>query len=425
MLPIKQPKRAHGLVKLHKDPQGTKFRPIVSGFNTCTSGVEKYLKSTLKSLINDCQYSVNGIKHFKQDFQKHREKFDKEKHIFVSFDAVSLYTNVNVETTVDYIVDRLYENPEILRQYEKKTINSEPIELPPIPKDKLKKIFLEVLLNINTFHAGEKIFQQKEGLVMGNSISPILANLFCHMMESKVIKPKHGKEVIYYCRFVDDVFAIVKKESLTKILSEMNAFDDNLKFTLEMPNPNIAFLDTEIYLDNNNKLQHKHYKKPTASTVLTNYKTAVSPYKYQNSTLCGEIYRQNNTCSNESDLEEALANLTEQFLRNGYPLEMIRNRISEIKARNFQSKPKRVDLKKVDWADKFTLVLPYTSMRCSDVERKLTRAIKAVTPNYHVNFSWSLIKLGKVVTPRLKPALKAGSAMDTYYLFTVNVKKPM
>ena len=159
------------------------------------------------------------------------------------------------------------------KQYEKKTINSEPIELPPIPKDQLKNIFLQVLLNINTFHAGEKTFQQKEGLVMGHSISPILANLFCHMMESKVIKPKHGKEVIYYCRYVD-VLAIVKKESLTKILSEMNAFDDHLKFTLKMPNPNISFLDTEIYLDN--KLQQKHYKKPTASTILTNYKTAVT-----------------------------------------------------------------------------------------------------------------------------------------------------
>ena len=140
---------------------------------------------------------------------------------------------------------------------------------------------------------------------MGNSLSPILANIYCHLMEKDVIAPKYGNDVVFYCRYVDDVMAIIKTNALNKIFHEMNNFDNNLKFTLETMNPTLPFLDTEIYLDTNNELQHKFYRKKVASTKLHNYKTAVIPWKYLNSTLCGEIYRRHNTCTNDTDLKKS------------------------------------------------------------------------------------------------------------------------
>ena len=183
----------------------------------------------------------------------------------------------------------------------------------------------------------------------------------------------------------------------------MNNFDSNLNFTIEKANPNLVFLDTEIYMDDNNILQHKHFRKEISSTTLYNFKTAIVPWKYLNSTLCCEIYRHNNTNSTSHDLDHSFKNLKQQFLKNSYPEKLIDNKIREIRDRNFQPKPKNKDIKDVAWDRKFTLVLPYTSKRCSQVERKLIRAIKCVTPEYHVNFAWSLIKIGKIVTPRLKP----------------------
>ena len=93
MIPNEQTKKAYGLVKRHK---GGKFRPIVSGINTVTSGIESFLKSLLVKLVSECQLSVNSTHQYKQEFEKHKNKFDPEKHVLVSFDAVSLFTNVNV-----------------------------------------------------------------------------------------------------------------------------------------------------------------------------------------------------------------------------------------------------------------------------------------------------------------------------------------
>ena len=398
--PNEQVKKAYGIVKKHK---GGKFRPIVSGINTVTSGLEQFLKSLLKNLISDCQFSVSSTQHYKSEFKKHKHKFNCDKHVLVSFDAVSLFTNVNVDRTINYVIDKLYNNPELLLQSETNYETGETVNLKLITKNQLKNMFLTVLRECNTFRAGDKIYSQKNGLVMGNSLSPILANIFCHMMEKEIILPKYDNEVVFYRRYVDDVIAIISKDQLYKIFSEMNNFDPNLKFTMEKANPNLVFLDTEIYLDDYSILQHKHFRKEISSTTLHNFKTAITPWKYLNSTLCCEIYRHNNTNSTNNDLDISLNNLKQQFLQNGYPEKLIDDKIKEIRERNFQPKPKNKDIKNVDWDAKFTLVLPYTSKRCSQVERKLLRVIKAVTPEYHVNFAWSLIKIGRIVTPRLKP----------------------
>ena len=60
--------------------------------------------------------------------------------------------------------------------------------------------------------------------------------------------------------------------------------------------------------------------------------------------------------------------------------------------------------------------MPFTSVRCSQIEKKLLRAIKATTPDYYLTMAWSLITIGQVVTPRLKPfdELK----INCCYLFT-------
>ena len=124
--------------------------------------------------------------------------------------------------------------------------NEPPVKLSIIPKEMLKSIFLDVLLKFNTFRAGQKIYSQKSGLVMGNSLSPILANIFCYLMEKQVILPKYNKIVMFYCRYVDDVFAIVDKNIIESLMSEMNSFDSGLTFTLDRAKPNLPYLELKF-----------------------------------------------------------------------------------------------------------------------------------------------------------------------------------
>ena len=183
----------------------------------------------------------------------------------------------------------------------------------------------------------------------------------------------------------------------------MNCFDLSLTFTLERAKPNLPYLDTEIYVDNQNNLQHKFYRKEIASTVLHNFGSAVSPKRYLISTLCGEIYRHSDANSLVTDRENSLLTLKNQFLNNDYPEKLVDAKINEIKKRNFEPKQKRVNFDQIEHSAKFTVSLPFTSKRCSQVERKIISAIKALTPDYHLNFAWSLITIGQVITPHLKP----------------------
>ena len=77
-----------------------------------------------------------------------RLKFDRDLHYVVSFDAVSLYTNVNVERTIDYILDIIYENPiKFFPESEKvvKTGNTEKtFILKPPKKSLLKTVFMDL-----------------------------------------------------------------------------------------------------------------------------------------------------------------------------------------------------------------------------------------------------------------------------------------
>ena len=55
----------------------------------------------------------------------------------------------------------------------------------------------------------------------------------------------------------------------------------------------------------------------------------------------GEIYRAKNCTSNEKNLDLALKNLEIIFLNNEYPKNLIKNKINEIKGRNFGENPNK------------------------------------------------------------------------------------
>ena len=69
---------------------------------------------------------------------------------------------------------------------------------------------------------------------MGSKLSPVLGNINCHLMEQDVIE-KHMKSgnIIWYGRYVDDVFWCTKKGTDNIILNEINRFDPGHLFLLD------------------------------------------------------------------------------------------------------------------------------------------------------------------------------------------------
>ena len=242
---------------------------------------------------------------------------------------------------------------------------------------------------------------------MGGKLSAQLATIFCHMMETSIIK-KHLRNgnLCYYIRYVDDVLVFARKGMIDNVLNDMNSFDPLLKLTVEKSiNDQLNFLDTTIFRDQTGELQLKLFIKPTASDVKMNFRESVAPMKYKISCLVNDLHRCRNTCTTDHDLDFALKTMEKIYLKNGYPRKMINQKIKELKERNFNpSRVRTYDDKKMlkKENNSFNLVLAYTSPRCETVSKNLLKIIKRVTPRFSLNFCWKPIPLASICTPKLK-----------------------
>ena len=101
--------RAHGAPKTHKDfTDLPTFRPIIDTTTTPHYNVGKFLASLLNPLtlnqfnLNDTFDAVSAIKAIPPGL------FD-EDYRFVSFDVVSLFTNVPLKRTIDLVLKRVFD----------------------------------------------------------------------------------------------------------------------------------------------------------------------------------------------------------------------------------------------------------------------------------------------------------------------------
>jgi hypothetical protein len=75
---------------------------------------------------------------------------------------------------------------------------------------------LEMILNQNYFQYNDKFYKPKSAIAMGSPISGIMAEIFLHHLEQrKVILLLEYKNIIYYNRYVDDIFIIYNQSKIT------------------------------------------------------------------------------------------------------------------------------------------------------------------------------------------------------------------
>jgi hypothetical protein len=199
--------RAHGLPKTHKKCDTLpKFRPIVDTTNTPHYNVGKFLSSLLNHLtLNDHSLSdsfdaVTNI----NNIPKH---LFQEGYQFVSFDVESLFTNVPLSRTVKIILDRIYKDELIATTLKKRT---------------LKKLILDCC-NKTAFYFDEQIYVQKDGISMGSSLGPVLANIILTEFERLIVSELIADGTIkFYKRYVDDTLVLIKPSNISTVLAKFN-----------------------------------------------------------------------------------------------------------------------------------------------------------------------------------------------------------
>ena len=167
-------KVGYGVMKRHKE--NMPIRPIISSIGSLTCGIEEYLLSVLKPLESECEYSINSTKIFKEKFSMSRHKFNLTQHEIASFDAVQLYTSVNVEKVVDYIITTIFKNPElyfkegtkIFKDKDNKNDKGTEEQIPYPTEDIFRKILINTLIEFNCFSTLKWLLSPKKWF--GNGI---------------------------------------------------------------------------------------------------------------------------------------------------------------------------------------------------------------------------------------------------------------
>ena len=137
-----------------------------------------------------------------------------------SFDVKSLFTNVPVKGAMRAI---------------ELSIKDIPTDQFPLPKPHFMKL-VELCLDFQAFCFGSEEVAQVNGLAMGSPLSPVAACLYIETLEKEYFEEIMGPGTTWL-RYIDDVFVLVPNEmDLEDKLTQLNAVEERIQFTLEHEN---------------------------------------------------------------------------------------------------------------------------------------------------------------------------------------------
>ena len=270
-----------------------------------------------------------------------------------------------MQRTLDIILDRVYKNGEISTKLKRST---------------LKKLLLDTCTN-TAFQSNNKFYEQINGVSMGGSIGPLLANIIMIEFENQVVRKLLANERIkFYTRFVDDTLLLIKNDDIEAIKIEFEKFDSNLKFTYDtFENENPHFLDIEI---TNNGL--KVYRKDTFTGHYVNFSSFV-PWLHRISWLRSLVYRSKRICDKQH-FRTALKDIKKFAAWNGFP-SRIRNKLVN---RFANESPKvQADSSEIESTEKKTVYfeLPYIGPKGEQMLKQFKKRIrKFLKPEADVHF---------------------------------------
>ena len=300
-----QPGKLYGLCKVHK--KDNPMRPIVSMVNTPEYELAKYLDDFIKPCIPK-QYMLNST----HDFLEKINAFTlKGNEVMVSYDVVSLFTNVPLEETIDIVLKYIYAS------------NSP--TTPPFEEHVFRKMLL--LCSQDYFMYNDLLYQQINGVSMGGPLAPTLANACLAHLENELLNGTDKNSTHFpklFLRYVDDIFALFYDfESADLFLKCLNNLHPSIQFTIERGNQCMPFLDVNVEICSNTFITSV-FRKLTHTGVFLNY-LAVAPTVWKKGVILSLLYRAKMICSSVSIFNAEVVKLKNMFIANSYPVKFIDN----------------------------------------------------------------------------------------------------
>ena len=237
--------RIKALPKVHKP--GLETREIISAIDAPTYKISKWLVKEFKEMPKPfSSRSVNNTQQFTQQLLEIGQPAEDE--IMVSFDVKALFPSVPVRRAIGMLRDWLG------TQYEgtkwKQMVNH-------------YANLVKCCMDNSYFVFRGCFYRQTQGAPMGDPLAPFLSEIFMANLEQRLQERNVLPE--RWWRYVDDVFCIIKRDSLTAVLDTINSIETSIKFTYETEiNGRLPFLDILIVREPSlPTLSFEIYRKPT------------------------------------------------------------------------------------------------------------------------------------------------------------------
>ena len=214
----------------------------------------------------------------------------------MSYDVSALFTSIPIEPAIRITRKHLEDDP---------TLNSRT----SMTVDH-SICLLELYMKNTYFSYQGRFYEQTEGAAMGSPISPLISNLFMEDFESQAIRTSTAPPTLWK-RYVDDTFAIIKKNNKDSLLEHLNFINPNIRFTCEevRKDGSMPFLDILITPEEDSSL--KNISVHPAATL---------------------FQRANTICSTPQLLQEEEEDLFKALTRCKYPTRAIKR--AKLKSQN-------------------------------------------------------------------------------------------
>jgi len=312
----------YGLPKIHK--KDFPLRPIVSQIDSPSYKLNKYLDYILTTAEKEIPYLLQDTTRFLQYLNNLGKIVNKDPILF-TIDVTSLYTVLPHKMCIEYVTEMYSETIDKWNLYTP--------DIKPINETSLQKI-LETVLHQTFFQFNDKTYTQNYGITMGAPSSVKIANITLYKHLQKIQANYTDVKPDYCYRLIDDIFGLwlYSEEQLFKWFNFLNDSHNTIKFTIEFSKKEIPFLDTLVYLENN-ELKTKLYKKPTDNKQYLLYNSE-HPNYMKNATPYAQALRYRRITSDDKILDEELKYLRKAFISRGYPKDIVDPQILNAQRQN-------------------------------------------------------------------------------------------
>lgn len=243
------------LPKVHKPGFPPLGHPIVTAQGSLHEPVSQYIDSILQPFVHKFSTYLKDATDF---IKKIEGSSVPEEALLLSFDVVSLYTNIPHEE-LRAILQNIFDSRTI-----------------PSPTTHFLLNLVDVLMETNYFRYNRDYYVQIKGVAMGSVFAPSAASLFMNDFEQPFILDLSVNPFFrfinkFYC-FIDDIFCVyTDPQSLENFLNCLNSLHPSIRFTMSGNKQSVNYLDTKVYKTSQNTLAVCPFKKATDKNTFLHY----------------------------------------------------------------------------------------------------------------------------------------------------------